>query len=63
MKLEQKNPAVAARTALCPSLLAELTLATPGLLSPSAVSTTVFLDTSVAKVCATDQIKSNQFYL
>ena len=52
VKLEQKNPAVAARTAPCPSLLAELTLATPGLLSSSTVPTTVFLATSFVEACA-----------
>ena len=52
VKLEQKNPAVAAWTAPCPSLLAELILATPGLLSLSTVSTTVFLATSFVEACA-----------
>ena len=41
-KLEQKNPALAAWTAPCPSLLAELTLATPGLLSSLTVNNGVF---------------------
>ena len=52
VELEQEKSAVAARTAPGPSLLAELMLATPGLLSSSSVSTTVFLATSVVEVCA-----------
>ena len=55
VKLEQKHPAVAAWTALCPSLLVELTLATPGLLSSSAVSNTVFLSTSFVENCVVER--------
>ena len=52
VKLEQKNPAVAAWTAPCPSLLAELTLASPGLLSSSTVSTTESLASSSVEACS-----------
>ena len=50
-----KNPAVAAWTALCPSLFADLTLATSGLLSSPTVSTTVFLAASVVEARATER--------
>ena len=42
-------------TAPCPSLFVELTLATPGLLSSSTVSTTVFLATRFLEACAVDR--------
>ena len=55
VKLEQKYPALAGRTAPCPSALAEFTLATLGLLSSSTVSTTEFLATSVIEAHAVER--------